>query len=134
VLGVEPLLGRVFLPEEHGDEPGACPVAVISERLWRSRFDADPGAVGRTVRVNRYPLTIVGVLPGEFRGTIPGLTYDIWVPLMLARELTGADEGIFRTTRSYWTIARLKPGITIEQGRAEVFALVRRAVEANRPT
>jgi predicted permease len=131
VLGVEPLLGRVFLPQETGDAPGAFPVAVISERLWRSRFDADPAAVGRTVRVNRYPLTIVGVVPGEFRGTMPGLSYDMWVPLVMARELTGADQGIFETTRSYWTIARLKPGVTLEQGREEVRALVRRAVEAN---
>jgi predicted permease len=132
VLGVEPILGRLFLPDESSDRPGAHPVAVIGERLWRGAFNADPGVVGRTVRVNRYPLTIVGVAPGEFRGTMPGLTFDMWVPVMMTPQLTGADERIFDDgSRSYWTIARLAPGATIEQARAEVLALVRRAAEAN---
>ncbi|MEK7755111.1 MAG: ABC transporter permease, partial [Acidobacteriota bacterium] len=63
VLGVKPLLGRFFLPEEQGDKPGAYPVVVIGERLWRSRFNADPGVIGERVRVNQRELTIVGVAP-----------------------------------------------------------------------
>jgi len=55
VLGVKPIRGRVFLPEEYGDKPGAYPVAVISERLWRGRFGSDPAVVGRSIHVNRYP-------------------------------------------------------------------------------
>jgi predicted permease len=132
VLGVKPLLGRVFLPEEHGDKPGAFPVAVISERLWRGRFGADPGVVGKTVRVNRYPLTVVGVTPAEFRGTHPGLAYDMWVPVTMTPQLTGASERIFTNgSRNYWTIGRLAPRVTIEQARAELLALVQRAIEAN---
>ncbi|HUL78721.1 MAG TPA: ABC transporter permease [Vicinamibacteria bacterium] len=132
VLGVKPLLGRVFLPEEYGDKPGAFPVAVISERLWRGAFGADPGVVGRTVRVNRYPLTVVGVTPAQFRGTHPGLAYDMWVPVTMTPQLTGASERIFTDgSRNYWTIARLAPRVTIEQARAELLALVQRAIEAN---
>ena len=66
VLGVKAILGRVFLPEELGDTPGAYPVAVIGERLWRSSFGADPGVIGTTVHVNGHAPTIVGVAPGEF--------------------------------------------------------------------
>lgn len=132
VLGVEPLLGRVFLPEEYGDAPGAFPVAVISERLWRGRFGADPGVVGRTVRVNRQPLTVVGVTPAAFRGTHAGLAYDMWVPVSMTPQLTGASEKILTDgSRNYGTIARLGPGVRIEQARAELVALVQRATEAN---
>ncbi|HUL77683.1 MAG TPA: ABC transporter permease [Vicinamibacteria bacterium] len=132
VLGVKPLLGRVFLPEEYTDKPGAFPVAVISERLWRNRFGADPGVVGKAVRVNRYPLTVVGVTPNDFRGTHPGLAYEMWVPLMMTPQLTGASERIFTNgSRNYWMIARLAPRVTIEQARAELLALVQRAIEAN---
>jgi predicted permease len=132
VLGVKALAGRVFLPEEFGEKPGGFPVAVIGERLWRGRFNADPGIVGRTVLVNRYPLTIVGVVPAEFRGTMPGLALDMWVPLMMTPQLTGASERIFQDgSRNYRSIARLKPGVTIERARTEVQAFLRRAVEQN---
>ena len=95
VLGVKPILGRVFLLEEYGDKPGAYPVAVISERLWRGRFGSDPALVGRTVNVNRYPLTIVGVVPAAFHGTKPGLAFEMWVPLMMTPQLSGAKNGEF---------------------------------------
>jgi len=135
VLGVKPLLGRVFLPEEYGDKPGAYPVVVISERLWRNRFRADPGIVGKTVRVNRYELTVVGVVPAEFRGTEAALIYDMWAPLMMTPQLTGADERIFSNgSRYYWTTARLKPGVAIEQAREELVAQARRFAELNPKT
>ena len=135
VLGVKPLLGRVFLPEEYGDKPGGYPVAVISERLWRNRFRADPGVVGKTVRVNRYELTVAGVVPAEFWGTDTALIYDMWVPLMMTPQLTGADERMFSDgSRNYWTIARLKPGVAIEQAREELVAQARRFAELNPKT
>src|SRR5208283_2919479 len=70
VLGVRPILGRIFSPEESGDALGAHPVVVISERLWRRRFDSDPAVIGTQLRVNRQQLTIVGVAPAVFRGSI----------------------------------------------------------------
>ena len=129
VLGVKPRLGRFFLPEEYGDKPGGYPVAVISERLWRNRFRADPGVVGSTVLVNRNPLTIVGIAPAEFRGAMPGVAFDMWVPVMMQAQLNGGADGetffASRGARLYWTIGRLRPGVSVEQARTEVAAQAR---------
>ncbi len=121
VLGVKPAVGRTFTAEEDGDKLGACPAAVISHRLWRSRFHADPGAVGQTMRVNRRELTVVGVAPAEFRGTMPGLAYDIWVPVSMGVELGMLDDSAFRYrwARRLYAVARLKPGVRMERARAE---------------
>jgi hypothetical protein len=69
VLGVKPLIGRVFTPAEDRDAPGAYPLAVISERLWRRRYHGNPEVVGTTARINGRQLTIVGVAPRSFHGT-----------------------------------------------------------------
>ncbi|MBZ5592886.1 MAG: ABC transporter permease [Acidobacteriia bacterium] len=127
VLGVKPALGRVFTTEENGDKQGAYPVAVISHRLWRSRFHADPHAVGKTLRVNRHELMVVGVAPPEFRGTMPGLFFDIWVPVTMGKELGMLDASAFRYRghRCLYALVRLKPGIAIEQARAEALMFSR---------
>jgi len=93
VLGVRPILGRAFLPEEYADKAGAFPVAVISDRLWRSHFNADPTIVGKSIRVNRYHLTVVGVVPPDFRGTLAGLAFDLWVPYVMQPQLEGGASG-----------------------------------------
>jgi len=136
VLGVRPLLGRFFLPEEQGDKPGAYPVVVIGERLWRSRFSADPGVVGGTVRVNRRELTIVGVAPKEFCGISPGVIYEMWAPLMMGPQLNVIDEGLLfnRRARGINAIARLKPGAVIEQARAEVATVANQLASAHPDT
>jgi predicted permease len=128
VLRVKPVLGRAFLPEEGSDQPGAHPVAVISHRMWRTRFHADPKVLGKTIRLNRHELTIVGVAPPEFRGTTVGLVYDVWMPITMATAMgTGTGTLGFRGTRDITaTIARLKPGVTIDQAGAEAAALARR--------
>ena len=84
VLGVKPVRGRAFLPSEYADNPGASPVAVISYRLWQSLFQGDPRVVGRTIRVNRYQLTVAGIAPEQFRGTMPGMLMEIWIPVNMA--------------------------------------------------
>ncbi|MCE5307193.1 MAG: ABC transporter permease [Acidobacteriales bacterium] len=128
LLGVKPVLGRVFLPEEAGDNPGAYPVTVISHKLWRERFHSDPQVLGRKIRLNRNELTIVGVAPPEFQGIVTGVIYDLWMPITMAKAMgTGSGTLTYRGTRDLSsTIARLKPGVTIEQARAEVAALARR--------
>ena len=70
VLGVKPERGRLFLPTEYGDAPGAYPVAVISDRYWRSHYGADPSIVGKAIRVNQHELTVVGVAAPAFHGSI----------------------------------------------------------------
>jgi len=131
VLGVRPVLGRSFLPEEYADKPGAFPIAVISHRLWQTRFNSDPQIVGRTIRVSRHELTIVGVAPPDFRGAIGGLAFDLWVPCMMRPQLSGVEEWMLRDrqTRQYVGIARLRPGVTLDQARGEIAALARRLNE-----
>jgi len=136
VLGVRPILGRAFLPEEYADKPGAFPVVVISDRLWRSHFNADPGIVGKKIRANRYQLTVVGVAPPDFRGTLAGLAFDLWVPFVMQPQLEGVGEWMLsdRQTRNLICTARLKPGVTIAQARAEIKELARYMAKADADT
>lgn len=132
VLGVEPLAGRFFTEEESADPPAAFPVVVISERLWRTRFRSDPQAIGRTLRVNNRPLTIVGVAPPEFQGSMTGVVNEIWVPLPMVHHLNRSSPGMLgsRWTRNLELFARLQPGVTMAQARAEATALGARLTAA----
>jgi predicted permease len=112
-LGVEPVLGRNFLPEEdqHRDGPR---VALLSDALWQRRFNADPTVLGRALNIDGQPYTIVGVLPQGFRG-LSGRA-DLWVPIM-AHPAAGVEEP---WGHSFTLVARLKPGISGEQAKATV--------------
>jgi predicted permease len=126
VLGIQPLLGSVFIQSPSADTPGAHPVAVIGERLWRGYFRADRRVIGKTVRVNRHELTIVGVVPAAFHGTAPPLLLDLWVPAPMGVELGLLDRDAFRDRRDRdfdSVIARPSPGASIERAQAEVRAL-----------
>ena len=131
VLGVKPVRGRAFLPSESGDTPGASPVAVIGYRLWQSLFQGDPGVVGKTIRVNGYDLTVAGIASEEFRGTMPGMRMEIWIPVNMAPQMNGQGEWLLeeRTVRQMWVTARLKPGISIGQANAEVELCARRLAQ-----
>ncbi|MCC6862918.1 MAG: ABC transporter permease [Bryobacterales bacterium] len=132
LLKVKPLLGRTFLPEEGRDQEGSAPVAVLSYAMWQSRFNGDPKIVGKTIRLNRHTLTIVGVAPKGFRGTTAGVVYDVWMPITMATAMgTGTGTLRYRGTRDLTsTIVRLKPGVGIEQARAEAAALGKRLAMA----
>jgi predicted permease len=138
VLGVKPELGRAFLPAEFADAAGSAPVVVIGHRLWQQRFHGDRAVLGRTLRINRHELTIIGVVPPEFRGSVPGLALGIWVPMVMAPQLNGQGEWLLtdRGQHQMWVTARLKDGITVGQANAEVEACARRiaslAPESNR--
>jgi len=128
VLRVKPLLGRTFLPEEGGDQEGSAPVAVIGYGMWQNRYGGDPKVLGKTIRLNRHPLTIVGVAPQGFHGTLAGVLFDVWIPVNMATAMGTGDGTLhYRATRDETsTIVRLKPGVTIPQARAEVAALGKR--------
>jgi predicted permease len=128
VLGVRPEAGRLFLPAEFGDAPGKYPIAVISDRYWRSHYGADPSIVGKTLRVNLHELTIVGVAAPEFHGSLPVTAYDIWIPYMEQPVLNGVKEWMLRDrhNRNMLGLARLKPGVTIAAARDEADGLARR--------
>ncbi len=131
VLGVSAETGRTFTPDEYGDAEGAYPVAVISHRLWQRAFQSDPAAVGRTVLINRHPITIVGVTPTQFRGIEGGLAGDIWVPAVMAVRLKTMPDWMLkdRHSREFVGIARLRPDVTLAQARTEASAMARRLTE-----
>jgi putative ABC transport system permease protein len=116
LLGSHPSLGRTFLPEE--DRPGGPNVALLSDRIWRRRFSADPGIVGKTIQLGSAPYTVIGVMPTSFRW--PDLV-EIWTPL--AMPSSALNDWKNRYLR---VVARLKPGVTIEQAQAEMNALAER--------
>ncbi|HEX8685362.1 MAG TPA: ABC transporter permease, partial [Pyrinomonadaceae bacterium] len=120
VMGVRPLLGRVFLPEETAT-PNTHAVAVIGHTLWQRRFDSDPAIVGKTVYLNGQPFTVVGVMPESFLGGEYYLRKAFWVPLMMAQKFGRRAE--WRTERGYalWKLyGRLKPGVTAAQAEADL--------------
>ncbi|HKW97536.1 MAG TPA: ABC transporter permease [Bryobacteraceae bacterium] len=118
VLGVKPVLGRAFARDEYGDRAKAF-TAVISYRLWKNYFHADKSVLGRTVQINRYPVTIVGVAPPEFGGDFPGTTLDVWIPAPLAGERE-------RYARHFQAIVRLKPGVSVSEANAEAATVAAR--------
>ena len=132
VLRVKPILGRSFLPEEGADKPGAFPIAVISYRMWQHRYHGDRNVLGKVIRLNRRELTIIGVAPPDFRGTTVGLVYDVWMPITMAPAMGTGDGTLnYRGCRDLTsTFVRLKPGVTIDQARAEVDALGKRLAAA----
>ena len=122
LLGVSPEFGRAF--SEGEDQPGRDHVVLLSHGLWVRSFGSDPGIVGRTVRLNRENYTVVGVMSSRFR--LLGFTRDLWTPLTLSAE----DEmAAARKDRSLRLFGRLKPGATVEEARAELKELGRRAEE-----
>ncbi len=122
ILGVEPLVGRGFLSED--DSPGARSVMLISAELWKRRFGADPSIAGKTVSLNAAPATIVGVMPPGFAFPAPGL--DAWVPQ--PAEYSGLPAQLRRSAGYLIGIARLKPGVTLEQARAEMDVVSRQYI------
>jgi predicted permease len=120
LLGVRAERGRTFLPEED-QNPGTHPVAVISHGLWERRFGSDPSVVGRTITLNRQPLTVIGVAPPQYTGMIRGLAVEVWVPLMMAPRMT-PEYGLARldSRGNSWLfmVGRLRPEATLEQARA----------------
>ena len=112
-LGVGPMLGRNFLPQE--EEKGGPLVVILSERLWRRRFGGDSAVVGKRITIDGRPHTLVGVMPPSFNFPDRG---DIWLPFVVAPS---EEE---RANREYaGAIGRLKPGITIDQARADLHAI-----------
>jgi predicted permease len=119
-LGVQPRLGRFFGPAED-DKPDAHPVLVISDRLWRSRFAADPNVVGKQVKINGFPFIVIGVAPPLFNGTELIISADYWVPMSMERQIKpGHDWLDSRYAQNVWTLGRLKPGVLRAQAEADL--------------
>jgi predicted permease len=125
LLGVKPILGRAFT--EAADEPaGGHPVAVASYSWWHRRFGHDPGIVGQSVQLGSTVYTIIGVAPPEFFGTTVGQSPDLWIPLSMEKQVSPGWNGLDnREFQSLYIIARLKPGVSVEQAEANVNLLAR---------
>ena len=133
MLGIKPQAGRFFSLDERDDAQNAHAVVVISHDYWKSHYDLNPSAVGSTLRVNRTPLTIIGVAPEGFHGLHAGLEFNFWIPLTMYGQMTHTGTWMLkdRNTRNFALLARLAPAVSMDQARGEAQALAQRMAEAD---
>jgi len=118
-LGLEPSLGRFPTPDEVST-PGGQPVVVVSDGFWKTRLGGGADVVGRRIVINGQELTVIGVAPPKFQGTVTMLDFDLWIPATMAPVLfTGSRELEDRASRGYDMMARLRPNATAEQAQRE---------------
>ena len=125
VIGARTAAGRFFLPEEDRT-PGTHPVVVLSHHFWTRRYHADPDIVGRTVRLNNLPFTVIGVAEDGFTGTSI-LTTDMWAPMAMEAHVRAGDRPLLAEHNAVWLTAlgRLRSGATPRQARDELTAIAR---------
>lgn len=124
VLGVAPVIGRGFTVDD--DRDGAPPVVLLSYPTWRDRFGGDPAAIGRTIRLDRRPAAIIGVMPSDFMP--PGRQGDVWIPM----AFTAAEHT--RYGSHYMSaIGRLKPGVTLDAANRDMQRVARLLIDTADP-
>jgi predicted permease len=118
-LGIQPYVGRVFHgSDEHG--PNSAPYMVLTYTYWHNHFQDDRGVVGRVVRVNQHPFTILGVAPPEFHGTLLFFSPDFFVPIVNHEQVVGQNDLNLRGTRWAQIIGHLKAGVAPAQAIADL--------------
>ena len=122
LLGVRPVLGRDFMPQE--DQPGGGRVVLLSHGLWQRRFASDPNILGKNLTFNGEKYTVIGVMPKEFHLTLMGRS-EMWAPLAFSEK-----ERLDRQHGSLQVLARLKPGVSPWQGEASLSAVMSRLEKA----
>ncbi len=127
VLGIKPVLGRFFLPEEE-TRPDAVPYVVLSYSLWKNRFAGDPAIVGRSLEIARHPVTVIGVAPEGFIGAMPGLREDVWVTLNPLG--TSAWQMTHRNANWLNVLGRLRLGVSREKAAQDLQTIMGRIVAA----
>jgi predicted permease len=127
VLGVKPLYGRFFRPEEEA-AGRSIPYVIISYSLWKTHFAGDPGIVGKPLEIARHPVTVIGVTPKGFVGAAPGLRHDMWVTL----DPLGTGGWRMTERSGNWlnVVGRLRPGVSREQANQDLETIMRRIVAA----
>jgi predicted permease len=136
LLRIRPELGRL-LGEDDDRQRGGHPVVVLSHATWRRRFGADPSVVGKSVRVNGHPFTVVGVTPAGFWGV--GLTSlpELWIPLAMAAQVSPAlaqNDAVWGRRLSWLDIVgRLKPDVTVAQAQAHLDVIAARRASGQPP-
>jgi putative ABC transport system permease protein len=119
LLNAKPLAGRTLLPED--GKPGAAPVAVLNENLWRSRFGSNPGLIGQSITLDKRSFTVVGILPASFRYPDGAPRQDVWISV--AQDPLFGPRVSEPGTRLVVGIGRLKPGVSLTQAQAEMDTL-----------
>jgi predicted permease len=120
VLGVKPLLGRFFHPEDDL-HAGGSPYAVLSYASWQARFAGDRDIIGKIIRINRQPYTVIGVADREFHGTEVFYWPEVWVPMMMQAQIEPGNSWLEQPAAfNTWVIGRLKPGIGVQQATANL--------------
>ncbi len=124
VLGVKAWRGRMFTPDEDVGQ-GAHPVVVLSHGAWKSYFASDPNVIGRSIPVNGQAMTVVGIAPPGFRGTLPVIQPVLWVPIAQVGVIKPGNAGDFENRGNNYNdvIARLVPGVSVAQARARLDAV-----------
>ncbi len=125
VLGIQPALGRFFLPDEEARE-GGVPYVVLSYSLWKTRFGGDPAIVGKSIELARRPLTVIGIAPAGFLNAMPGVREDAWLPL---DPLGNNTQGMRDRGANYLNVlGRLRPGVSRASATQDLEILMRRLV------
>jgi predicted permease len=119
VLGINPVVGRLLTPDDD-DAPMRHPVAVLSYAFWRDHFSSDVNVVGRSIRINDYPFTIIGVAPSTFFGVQPGSSPEVWTPIMMQPQLFRDNSPVLDNTGAAWLnlMGRRASGINEQQALA----------------
>jgi predicted permease len=123
VLGIRPLLGRFFLPDEE-TRPDAVPYVVLSYSLWKSRYAGDPAIVGKTIEIARHPVTVIGVAPEGFSGAMPGIREDLWATL----NPIGSNAWRMTHRSAPWlnVLGRLRPGVNRDRATQDLQTIMQR--------
>jgi macrolide transport system ATP-binding/permease protein len=130
LLGVRPVMGRGFLPEEDST-PNGHPVAVLGYKFWQ-KIGGDAGIIGSTITLNGHVFTVVGVAPPSFNGVDVGYAPDMWVPMAMHEWALPALERFFQKRRALFVnlVARLKTGVTISEAEAQMKTIARQLEQA----
>jgi len=130
VLGVQPILGRAFLPEED-QVPLRNPVVVLNHKFWQQRLGSDRRVIGRTLTLNGSSFSVVGVAPAHFSGIEALSEPDFWTPIMMQRQISpGMDLLTNRTGYWLFVTGRPKPGIAPQQAQADLSVLEKQLAQA----
>jgi putative ABC transport system permease protein len=122
VLGVRALAGRTFTAKDENG-PDSAPFVVLGERFWKRALGADPAVLGRPLKLNGHPYTVLGIVPEQFHGTMASLAMDLWVPLVMQDQLLQDDRFHGRGNQWLELLGRLQPGVSLEQAGASAAAV-----------
>jgi predicted permease len=127
LLGLKPALGRLILPSE-GSVAGADPVVVLSYAYWQSRFNGNPGVIGKKASINGVPVTIIGVAPAGFHGLVSVMDFQGYIPLRMAATLKDVPKDFLaaRDNAGIGLIARLRTGVSLQQAQTALNVVAQR--------